>query len=69
MAKTRRLKFWLALIGVILIAAIGSLYLYLLDASPLPVEEMDVDNNGVITFRELFLAQAARHRSMRSGEN
>lgn len=53
-----KLPFWLTLFGVVLIVFIGTSYLYLIDKSPLTFDEMDFDQNGFVTFSELWYASS-----------
>ena len=48
----------LATLGVIIVIVIPALYLYLLSKSPLSFEEMDFDDNGIVTFSELIYANS-----------
>ena len=46
----------LATLGVMIVIVIPALYLYLLTKSPLSFEEMDFDDNGIVTFSDLIYA-------------
>ncbi len=48
----------LATLGVMIVIVIPALYLYLLSKSPLSFEEMDFDDNGIVTFSELIYANS-----------
>lgn len=48
----------LATLGVMIVIVIPALYLYLLTKSPLSFEEMDFDDNGIVTFSELIYANS-----------
>ena len=48
----------LATLGVMIVTVIPALYLYLLTKSPLSFEEMDFDDNGIVTFSELNYANS-----------
>lgn len=63
MLRRDRITFWLTLLGVSLIVAVGASYLHLVGTSPLAFHEMDFDENGFVTFSELVYANsyATRH--------
>ena len=48
----------LATLGVTIVVAIPALYLFLLMKSPVSFEEMDFDDNGIVTFSELIYANS-----------
>jgi len=50
----QKLGFWLTLTGMLIITLIGSTYLYLVKVAPLEFKDIDIDQNGFITFSELI---------------
>ena len=57
----------LATLGVLIVVAIPTLYLFLLAISPLTFDEMDFDDNGFVTFSELIYANSSCHRLILDG--
>ena len=57
----------LATLGVLIVVAIPTLYLFLLAISPLTFDEMDFDDNGFVTFSELIYANSNCHRLILDG--
>jgi hypothetical protein len=64
MERTFKLAFWLTFSGVVLIVVGGASYLYLIWKSPLEFNEMDFDNNGFVTFSELYYASSYETRKI-----
>jgi len=57
----------LATLGVLIVVAIPTLYLFLLAISPLTFDEMDFDDSGYVTFSELIHANSNCHRLILDG--
>ena len=53
-----KLPFWLTLFGVLFVVSVGASYLFLVQKSPLKFQETDFDNNGLVTFSELYYANS-----------
>ncbi len=64
MLRRNRTAFWLTFLGVFLVVLVGASYLHLVERSPLAFHEMDFDDNGFVTFFELWYANSYATRRM-----
>ena len=53
-----KLPFWLTFCGVVIVVSVGTSYLYLVQRSALKFQDADFDENGLVTFSELYYASS-----------